>query len=264
MRTILDTILVDTRERVAAAKRLRPLERIRDEVPTRERSTRVRDRLIESAPAIIAEVKRGSPSRGRFEPEVDPVATARAYARGAAEVISVVTDEPHFFALPGMFASVRREVGLPLLAKDFFVDPYQIYAAALDGADLVLLIVAALGDDELSELHALATSLGLEVLVETHDEAEVRRALAAGASIIGVNHRDLRTFEVDLSLTERLAPLVGEGCALVAESGIHEPGDVARLLRAGAHAFLVGESLVTHGDPARRIGELRAAGKEDA
>ena len=209
------------------------------------------------APRIIAEIKRRSPSRGEIRANFDPVACACAYAEGGAAALSVLTDETFFGGHIGFLGKVRAAVALPLLRKDFLLDAIQVDEARVAGADAVILIAAALDQDPLVALQARARALGLDVLVEVHDEAELERALDAGADLVGINHRDLRTFETELGVTERLAPRIPAGVVVVAESGIFTPEDVARLESAGAHAFLVGESLMRKEDVARALRELR-------
>ena len=211
------------------------------------------------APRVIAEIKRRSPSRGEIRADFDAVACARAYAAGGAAAISVLTDETFFGGRLDDLAAVRHAVDRPLLRKDFVLDPYQIDEARVAGADAVLLIVAALERGLLVRLHARAAELGLAVVVEVHDEAELERALAIGARIVGINNRDLRSFETDLAVTERLAPRVPEGVVVIGESGIFQPADVARLAKSGAHAFLVGESLMREADVAEALRRLRRA-----
>lgn len=218
-------------------------------------------RALEAAvpPAVIAELKRRSPSRGEIRPDFDPVACARDYAAGGAAALSVLTDERYFGGRLEYLALVRQAVGLPLLRKDFVIDPYQVDEARTAGADAVLLIVTALGAGALRELLAHARARGLDALVEVHDEGELEIALAARADLVGVNNRDLHSFVTDLTVTERLAPRVPPGVLLVAESGIGGPADVARLARAGARAFLVGESLMREAEPGRALRRLRGA-----
>lgn len=199
--------------------------------------------------SVIAEVKRSSPSKGPLAAVEDPAAVALAYQEGGASAISVLTERRRFHGDLDDLAAVRAGVRIPVLRKDFVVDPYQVLEARAWGADLVLLIVAALDDERLRELYALATELGLLALVEVHTPEETRRAVDLGAELIGVNNRNLKTLEVDLAQFERLAPLVPEGIITVAESGITGPQDVARVHRAGADVVLVGEALVTSGDP---------------
>jgi indole-3-glycerol phosphate synthase len=212
-------------------------------------------------PRIVAEIKRRSPSRGEIRADFDPVACAKAYADSGAAALSVLTDERYFGGHLDFLGLVRRSVPLPILRKDFVVDAYQIDEARLRGADAVLLIVAAFAAEgrveELVRLRARASALGLDALVEVHDRAELADALAAGADLLGVNNRDLRSFSVDLALTERLARGLPEGVVLVAESGIHTPADVARLEAAGADAFLVGEALMREADLGAALHQLR-------
>ncbi len=209
---------------------------------------------------VIAEVKRRSPSKGPLAPDLDPAALARDYADGGATALSVLTDVDWFGGSPEDLAAARAAVSLPVLRKDFTVSEHDVADARLMGADCVLLIVAALDQAELAGFHDLATDLGLDVLVEIHDEAELERALAVGATLIGVNQRDLVTFEVDTDRAVRMAPLMPQGVVRVAESGVRGPDDAARLAAAGYHAVLVGESLVTAGDPCGGVAALRAAG----
>jgi len=211
------------------------------------------------APRVIAEVKRRSPSKGLIRPDFEPVACAVAYAEGGAAAISVLTDESFFGGHLDYLGAVRERVDVPLLRKDFVIDAYQVDEARVAGADAVLLIVAALDRDTLAALHARAVSLGLMPLVEVHDEAELEVALGVGARVIGINNRDLKSFETDLAVTERLAPRVGEGVVVVAESGIFTHADMVRLAESGAHAFLVGESLMREPDVVGALRRLRRA-----
>lgn len=208
---------------------------------------------------VIAEVKRRSPSKGDLYADLDPAAVARAYELGGASCLSVLTDAPHFGGSPDDLATARAAVGLPVLRKDFTVGPFDVVDARLMGADAVLLIAAALDDVELAALHGLARAVGLDALVEIHDEAELDRALGVGATLIGVNQRDLVTFEVDQQRAVRLAPRMPDGVIRVAESGVRGPDDAAVLREAGYHAVLVGESLVTSGDPTAATRALRAS-----
>lgn len=211
--------------------------------------------------ALIAEVKKASPSAGIIRPDFDPVAIAREYEVAGASCLSVLTDEKFFQGSLEFLRDIRRAVRLPLLRKDFIIDERQIREAVEWGADAILLIVAILDDARLRAFHELATTAGLAVLMEVHDEAELDRALAAGASLIGVNNRDLKTFTVDLATTERLAAQLrarpeGREVLLVAESGIHSRADVARIERCGAGAILVGESLMRERDLVAKAREL--------
>ncbi|MBW2316075.1 MAG: indole-3-glycerol phosphate synthase TrpC [Deltaproteobacteria bacterium] len=215
--------------------------------------------LTESAtPRVIAEIKRRSPSKGEIRADFDPVAIAKAYADGGAAALSVLTDEHFFGGSLDVLRQVRAVVELPLLCKEFVVDEYQLDEARVAGADAVLLIVAALPKERLVELRVHAEALGLDVLVEVHDAAEMEVAVEVGARVVGINNRDLATFEVDLGTTEALAASASPGCVLVAESGIATPADVQRLEAAGAHAYLVGESLMRQPDPGRALAELRS------
>jgi indole-3-glycerol phosphate synthase len=213
--------------------------------------------------ALIAEVKKASPSAGVIRPDFDPVAIARQYEAAGADCLSVLTDEKFFQGSLGYLQEIRAAVKLPLLRKDFIIDERQILEAIECGADAILLIVAILSDAQLKHFHTLAKDAGLAALVEVHDETELDRALAAGAELIGVNNRDLKTFKVDLATTERLAarlfspsPVTHHPSLLVAESGIHTRADVERLAHCGAGAVLVGESLMRHADIEAKVREL--------
>ncbi|MXG88511.1 indole-3-glycerol phosphate synthase TrpC [Nocardioides flavescens] len=199
--------------------------------------------------SVIAEVKRRSPSKGALADIPDPASLAARYAAGGAAAISVLTEERRFGGSLADLRAVRAAVDTPLLRKDFTVEPYQVLEARAHGADLVLLIVAALDDDTLRRLHDLAGELGLAALVEVHDEAETGRAVALGAELVGVNARNLKTLEIDPDAFGRLAPLVPDDRVKVAESGIFAPADVERYVGEGARAVLVGEALVKDGDP---------------
>jgi indole-3-glycerol phosphate synthase len=213
--------------------------------------------------SVIAEVKRRSPSKGEIAEIAEPAALAEAYARGGAAAISVLTEERRFGGSLADLRAVRSAVDLPVLRKDFIVTPYQLLEARAAGADLALLIVAALDDDTLRSLHEDARELGLTVLVEVHDETETERAVALGAEVIGVNARNLRTLEVDPDTFGRLAPLVPEDRVLVAESGIAGPADAARFADHGARVVLVGEALVRDGDPEAAVRALAGLDKLD-
>ncbi len=259
--TILDEILDFKRGELERAVRLVSADEMRRRAERVDAPTRgLRGALLAAPPpAVIAEIKRRSPSKGLIRQDFDPVACAEAYAAAGAAALSILTDEHYFGGQLDDLAKVRRAVSLPLLRKDFVVDAYQIDEARVAGADAVLLIVAALEAPALLRLAERARALGLDVLVEVHDEQELAVALGAGANLIGVNNRDLRTFEVDLGVTERIArQLPGQGEAvLVAESGIAGPGDIQRLEKAGASAFLVGESLMREADIGLALRQLR-------
>ena len=260
--TILDEILARKRRELDRARATVPaalLERRARERPDAVRG--LRDRLVASdGIAVLAEIKRRSPSRGEIRPDFDPVSCARAYQEGGAAALSVLTDFESFGGELAFLDRIRPLVDLPILRKDFVLDPYQVDETRASGGDAVLLIVAALSPESLRVLHARARALGLDALVEVHDEAELEVALDAGVDLVGINHRDLRTFEVDLGLTERLAPRVPEDVLVVAESGIFTHDHVRQLRRAGARAFLVGESLMREPDLAQALRKLRGTG----
>ncbi len=206
---------------------------------------------------VIAEIKRRSPSKGDLNPGIDAATWAASYQDGGATCLSVLTDNPHFGGSMEDLMAASGAVDIPVLRKDFTVAAHDVVDARLMGADAVLLIVAALDDAELADLHTLAIELGLDALVETHDEAEVERAMAVGANTVGVNQRDLVTFEVDTERAIRVGNSLPEHVVRVAESGVKGPLDAAPLREAGYHAVLVGESLVTSGDPTAAVAELR-------
>ena len=255
---ILDRILESKRAEVAAAKKRVQPEGLRALATWHEPRRGFADAIRSAAGrCIIAEIKKSSPSRGLIRADFDPAAHARDYERAGATCISVLTDGPFFLGSLEHLEQARRACGRPLLRKDFVIDAYQVDEARVSGADAVLLIAAALAKDELAALRARAEELGLCALVEVHDERELDAALATGARVIGINNRDLRTFETDLAVTEQLAPRVPQGCVVVAESGIFTRADMTRLAAAGAHAFLVGESLMREVDVAGALRRLR-------
>jgi indole-3-glycerol phosphate synthase len=256
-RTYLDRILAE--HRAATAADTRDLTELVARAESSAAGRRGFTDALRSGPglSVIAEVKRRSPSKGDLAADLDPASVAREYAAGGAVALSVLTDGPNFGGSPADLEAARAAVGLPVLRKDFTVSEHDVCDAALMGADAVLLIVAALDDDELARFAALARRLGLDALVETHDEAEVERAVAAGAEVIGVNQRDLYTFEVDHERAVRAAASIPEGVVKVAESGIRGPEDAAALAAAGFHAVLVGESLVTAPDRTAVVAALR-------
>ena len=247
--SVLDDIVAGVREDLAAREALTPLADVRaalaDVDPARDPMPHFRG----ASSSVIAEVKRRSPSKGELADIADPAALAGAYARGGAAAITVLTEERRFDGSLDDLRAVRAAVETPMLRKDFIVSSYQLVEARAAGADLALLIVAALDDDELRRLYAEARELGLTVLVEVHDEDETERAVALGAELIGVNARNLKTLAVDNDTFGRLAPLVPDDRVLVAESGIGGPGDVQRFVDEGARVVLVGEALVKDGDP---------------
>jgi indole-3-glycerol phosphate synthase len=259
MATYLDRILAAHRERAAHDER--SLDVLRTEAAACPAPRGFTAALERDGLAVIAEVKRRSPSKGDLAPGLDPAALAVDYARGGAACLSVLTDEDFFGGSAADLRAARGAVTLPVLRKDFTVDARDVCDARRMGADAVLLIVAALTDGELAELHELVVDLGLDALVEVHDEFELERALTVGATLVGVNQRDLVTFEVDTERAVRVRAAFPEGVVSVAESGIGGPDDVGPLLDAGFDAVLVGESLVRSGDPAAAVAALRGAGK---
>jgi len=255
---LLGTIVSAARRSSAVRQERAPLATLEACVRRRPRGDLFAAALRSSqAPRVIAECKRRSPSRGILRDVYDPAAHAKAYARGGAAAISVLTEPTFFDGAPDHLARVRAAVDLPLLRKDFIVSEYQIVEAAALGADAVLLIVGALIDRELSSLMTRARDLGLAALVEVHDQEELTRALDAGAEIVGVNSRNLRTLAIDSSVFERLASDLPSGVIAVAESGIRTGEDLTRLSRFGYHAFLVGERLIAQDDPGLALTELR-------
>lgn len=216
----------------------------------------LRRTIAAGVPAVIAEVKKASPSQGVIRPDFHPADIARSYQHGGAACLSVLTDVDFFQGSDAYLQQARAACRLPVLRKDFMIDAWQIYESRLLGADCILLIVAALGDATLAELSNLALSLDMDVLVEVHDLDELERALPLGAPLIGVNNRNLRSFEVSLDTTLALKPAVPGDCILVSESGIHTPGDVARLRGEGVHAFLVGEAFMRAPDPGVELARL--------
>jgi len=247
---MLEQMLDHKRAEVAERRREVPLTEVRRLAETAPPARDFLARLRGERVALLAEVKRASPSRGSLAPALEPAALAQLYERAGAAAISVLTDRRFFAGSLADLTQARGATTLPVLRKDFVLDEYQVYEARAAGADALLLIVAALPDERVRDLLALSRQLGLRCLVETHSAGEVERALACGAEIVGINNRDLRTFAVDLATGERLAPLVPANCAVVCESGIHAPADVERLAAAGADAVLVGEALVTAADTA--------------
>jgi indole-3-glycerol phosphate synthase len=255
--TYLDAILADHRARVAADDR--PFERLLEEA-RQQPAPRGFGAALTGGFSVIAEVKRRSPSKGAIDTELDPASLAQAYERGGAACVSVLTDVEYFGGSAADLAAARSAVAAPVLRKDFTVGAADVCDARIMGADAVLLIVTALDDAELADFHSLARELGIDALVEVHDEAELERALRIDATLIGVNQRDLTTFAVDTDRAVRLAPRMPAGVTRVAESGIGGPADASPLAAAGYDAVLVGESLVRSGDPAAAVAALRAVG----
>jgi indole-3-glycerol phosphate synthase len=263
--SVLDDILAGVREDLAARQQSVSLAQLQERA-SRLPSARDAYAVLSAAGGIkvIAEVKRASPSKGHLAPIADPAALAREYESGGASVISVLTEQRRFSGSLSDLVAVASCVDVPVLRKDFVVTSYQVWEARAHGADLVLLIVAALDQPALVSLLERTRSLGMTALVECHDEQEVLRALDAGARVIGVNARDLRTLEVDRSAFARLAPLMPDSVVRIAESGVRGPHDVLEYARAGATAVLVGEALVTGSDPRTAVAKLVAAGAHPA
>lgn len=259
--TILDEILARTVTDVEARKSRTPYADVERRASLAAAPVSLQRSLSRPGISVIAEIKRASPSRGVFPVVVEPALVAADYVAGGAAGISVLTDEPFFQgSLNDMEVAAEvahaADAPIPVLRKDFIVDPYQVAEARAHGADAILLIVAALDDALLTELFAAARAFGLDALVEVHDEAEMARAIAVGAGVIGINNRDLRTFSVDLATTERLAPLAPDGAVIVAESGVFGPQEIERLASAGADAVLVGEGVITAPDRAEAVRAL--------
>jgi indole-3-glycerol phosphate synthase len=262
MATYLDRILDAHRRRARADTRSvdQLIEQAKESEPPRGFHQAIRER--ESPPgddlvAVVAEIKRASPSKGLLAPDLDPATLARQYAMGGAACLSVLTDEEFFGGSPADLQAARKAVDLPVLRKDFTVSALDVADARLMGADAVLLIVAALSDNQLEDFQVLATELGMDALVEVHDESELERALGARATLVGVNQRDLVTFEVDTERAVRVADAFPSGIVKVAESGIAGAEDAATLAEAGYDAVLVGEALVTSGNPTEAVRSLR-------
>jgi indole-3-glycerol phosphate synthase len=260
--TVLEDIVAGVREDLAVRQARTSLDELKERAARVPGALECSGRLLsEDRVAVIAEVKRSSPSKGALAPITDPAALAVEYAQGGASAISVLTEERRFRGSLADLDAVRARVDVPVLRKDFVVTPYQVWEARAHGADLVLLIVAALEQTVLTSLVERVDSLGMTALVEAHTEDEVRRALDAGARIVGVNARDLKRLEADRSTFARLAPHIPDDVVRVAESGVRGPHDVMEYARAGAHAVLVGEALVTDAAPRQSVANLVAAGQ---
>jgi indole-3-glycerol phosphate synthase len=257
--TILDEILEAKRSELARHVRAVPLAELEERVRHAPFPLNLSGALWGDKVRLIAEVKKASPSKGVLVDHYDPVAQAIVYAENGAAAISVLTEADYFQGSLPHLEAVKGAVGpmnVPVLRKDFLFDPYHLFEARANGADAALLIVAALDPGLLRELLAVAQTIWLQMLVEVHSEAELETALAAGAEIIGINHRDLKTFEVDTSLSLRLRPMIPQGRLIVAESGMSSADDVSRLKQAGIHGILVGEALMTAPDPGAKVREL--------
>jgi indole-3-glycerol phosphate synthase len=259
--SVLADILVGVREDLAAREEHTSLEALQDLAAGLPSALDGAAALRQPGVAVIAEVKRSSPSKGALAAIADPAALAEDYEAGGASVISVLTEQRRFGGSLADLEAVRARVSVPVLRKDFVVSSYQLWEARAHGADLVLLIVAALEQNALVSLVERTESLGMTPLVEVHDEQELTRALDAGSRVVGVNARDLRTLEIDRSVFSRLSPLIPPGVVKIAESGVRGPHDLLAYAAAGADAVLVGEGVVTGGDPRSAVAELVTAGK---
>ena len=260
MADILARILATKGDELAAAKRARPARELeaaaRAMPPPRDFEAALRARIAAGRSAVIAEIKKASPSRGVLRADFDPPAIARSYEVGGAACLSVLTDRGYFQGAPEFLTAARAACALPALRKDFIVDEYQIAEARALSADAILLIVAALDDARLASLEACARDFGMAVLVEVHDAAELERALRLATPLVGINNRNLRTFDVSLATTIDLLPRVPYGRLVITESGILAPADVARMRAHGVHAFLVGEAFMRADDPGAALASL--------
>ena len=257
--TILKTIVDFKALELEENKRTMPLSNIEKRIKAMPAPLNLSGALMGDEPRLIAEAKKASPSKGLLREQYDPVELSTAYANNGAAAVSVLTETKHFQGSLIHMLEVkqnRQAGGLPVLRKDFIFDPYQIYESRAYGADALLLIVSLLTPELLQEMLKECQKLWVQALVEVHDEDEVEIALKSGAEIIGINNRDLRTFKTDISVTERLSPMIGKNRIIVSESGIHTRSDILRLHRSGINGVLIGEALVTADNPGEKVAEL--------
>ena len=255
---ILTSIVAHKRTEVAERLAAKSIQAMQAEAQPASRGfiQAIREPAEQGRPAVIAEVKKASPSKGVIRPDFHPADIARSYEAAGAACLSVLTDERFFQGAASHLQAARSATSLPILRKDFVIDPWQVYESRALGADCILLIVSVLDEAMLRELHDLAQHLGMDVLVEVHNEAELERALAISPALIGINNRNLKTFEVDLATSLALLPKIPAGVTLVTESGIHHREDVERMMAAGVRAFLVGEAFMAAPDPGGALTEL--------